>query len=90
MSTLWFSPHHSRVSGFVKSGKAHVPGQTTLWYSVAVLGLAVEVALAALDVDGVVLVYLHAGVDDGHDVEALLVQVGDQALGVGEPLSRPR
>src|SRR5215207_994802 len=37
----------------------------------AVLGLAVEVPLAALDVDRVVLVYLYAGVDYGHDPEAL-------------------
>ncbi len=32
-STASWSPHQVRVAGLVKSGKAHIPGQTTLWYS---------------------------------------------------------
>ena len=37
-----WSPHHSRVAAFVKSGNAHSPGQTTLRYSSPSLRQAVE------------------------------------------------
>src|SRR5215212_5281893 len=52
--------------------------------------LAVEILRPSLGVDGVILVYLHAGVDDGDDAEALFSQVGDQTLRVGEARFVPR
>ena len=51
--------------------------------------LAVQILLPAVGVDGVVLVHLHAGVHDGDDAEALLPEVGDEALRVGEAVLVP-
>ena len=67
-----FSPHHSLVAGFVKSGKAQTPGHTALWYFSPEEVLQYRsLSLSPLDVDRVALIDLYARVHDRDDVEAL-------------------
>ena len=83
-------PHHSRTAGSVKSGNAQMPGPHHVVELVAVAREAEEAALAALDVDRVLLVDLHARIGDHHHAEAVLAQRGDQAGRIREPLVVPR
>ncbi len=89
MRTLWFSPHHSLRLGVGEVREGADAGPDGVVVLLALARLAVEVPLAALDVDGVILVGLHPGVDDGDDAETLFAQVGDQTLRVGEAFLVP-
>src|SRR5215218_5119184 len=77
-SAAWLSPHHARAAGLVKSGKAHIPGHTTFWYS-SPAKVRQYRSLASLDVDGVAVVDLDARVDDRDDAEAVAGQIGEHA-----------
>jgi hypothetical protein len=55
----------------------------------ALARLAVEVSLTTLCVDGVVLVYLYARINDGDDVKAPFSKLGHELLWMGEAFFIP-
>src|SRR5215203_2396719 len=85
---LVLSPPLARLGvGEVGEGAHAWPNDVVVLLALA--RLAVKIPLPSLGVYGVVLVHLHAGIDDGDHPEALLPQVGDQAPRVGEAVLVP-
>ena len=89
-SREWWSPHHARVRGLVKSGKAQMPGPDDVAVLLARGVLQKRSALAALEIDLVAGVDLHARVDNRDHPEALVAERRDQPRGIREAFVVPR
>src|SRR5215212_4504991 len=87
-NTLVLAPPLARLGvGEVREG-AHA-GPDGIVVLIPIARLAVQVFVPAICIDGVVLVHFHSGVYDSNDAKALLAEVGDQTLRVGEAVPVP-